>query len=116
MKKAESHLNISQLCQLMNVPIASYYYHPTDKPETAQYLDKMKVIHKENFQAYDRRRMRVALKNQGIQMGVFKITRLTVLDLDSRQIVDYALSQTPDARLTRQALLNAIKMQAPDTL
>ncbi len=60
--------------------------------------------------------MIVALKNQGIQMGVFKITRLTVLDLDSREIVGYALSQTPDARLARQALLNAIKMQAPDTL
>jgi hypothetical protein len=45
----------------MNVPIASYYYYPIDKPETAQYLDKMKVIHKENFQAYGRRRMRVAL-------------------------------------------------------
>ena len=51
MKKAESHLNISQVCQLMNVPIASYYYHPTDKPETAQYLDKIKVIQKESFQA-----------------------------------------------------------------
>jgi hypothetical protein len=47
----------------MNVPIANYYYYyyPIDKPETAQYLDKMKVIHKENFQAYGRRRMRVAL-------------------------------------------------------
>jgi putative transposase len=60
----------------MNVPAASYYYHPTDKPETAQYLDKMKVIHKEYFQAYGRRWMRVALNNQGIQIGVFKITRL----------------------------------------
>jgi putative transposase len=76
MKKAESHLNISQLCQHMNVPIASYYYHPTDKLETAQYLYKMKVIHKENFQAYGRRRMRVELNNQVIQIGVFKITKL----------------------------------------
>jgi putative transposase len=40
----------------------------------------------------------------------------TVLDLGSREIVGYALSQTPDAQLARQALLNAIKMQAPDTL
>jgi putative transposase len=152
----------------MNVPIASYYYHPTDKPETAQYLDKMKVIHKENLQASGRRRKRVALNNQGIQIGVFKITRLikaagiiakvpkkphyypsgkqrpnipnqlnrqfspsqanthwagdityirhhgswsylaTVLDLGSREIVDYALSQTPDAQLARQTLFNAI--------
>jgi putative transposase len=36
----------------------------------------MKVIHKENFQSYGRRRMRVVLNNQGIQIGVFKITRL----------------------------------------
>ena len=176
MKKAESRLNISHVCQLMNVPIASYYYHPTDKPETAQYLETMKAIHQENFQAYGRRRMRVALEEQGIQLGIFKITRLmntagiiakvpkkphyypsgkqrpnipnqlnrqfnpsqvnthwvgdityirhhggwsylaTVLDLGSRGIVGYALSQTPDAPLARQALLNAIKMQTPDTL
>jgi putative transposase len=41
---------------------------------------------------------------------------MTVLDLGSWEIVGYALSQTPDAQLARQALLNAIKMQAPDTL
>jgi transposase InsO family protein len=39
----------------------------------------------------------------------------TVLDLGSREIVGYALSTSPDARLTREALLNAIRMQQPDT-
>jgi len=39
----------------------------------------------------------------------------TVLDLGSREIVGYALSQTPDAQLARQALINAIKMHRPDT-
>ena len=39
----------------------------------------------------------------------------TVLDLGSREIVGYALSQTPDAQLARQALMNAIKRQQPNT-
>lgn len=39
----------------------------------------------------------------------------TVLDLGSREIVGYALSQTPDAGLARQALVHAIAMQKPDT-
>jgi putative transposase len=175
MKKAENDLKISRLCQLMNVPIASYYYRPIVKPETAQHLEALTVIHKENFQAYGRRRMKVALGDHGIQLGVFKIARLmreagiiakvpkkphyypsgkqlpnipnqlnrqfnpgqvnthwvgdityirnhggwsylaTVLDLGSRAIVGYALSQTPDAHLARQALLNAIKTQQPNT-
>lgn len=34
----------------------------------------------------------------------------TVLDLGSREIVGYHLSQTPDAELAKQALLHAIKM------
>ena len=33
----------------------------------------------------------------------------TVLDLGSREIVGYALSQTPDAKLARQALIQAVK-------
>jgi transposase InsO family protein len=37
----------------------------------------------------------------------------TVLDLGSREIVGYALSQTPDAGLARQALIHAVTMQQP---
>ena len=59
MKKADSNLKLLHLCQLMNVPIASYYYRSIDKPETAQYLEALTVIHKENFQVYGRRRMKV---------------------------------------------------------
>ena len=175
MKKVESQLTLTHLCQLMNVPIASYYYRPVDRPETAQYTEALTVIHKENFEAYGRRRMKTALDDEGTKLGEFKISRLmreagiiakvpkkphyyptgkqlpnipnhlnrqvnpgqvnthwvgdityirnhrgwsylaTVLDLGSREIVGYALSQTPDAHLARQALLNAIKMQQPDT-
>jgi putative transposase len=39
----------------------------------------------------------------------------TVLDLGSRERVGYALSRTPDAQLSRQVLVNAIKMQQPAT-
>ena len=175
MKEAESHLTLSHLCQLMDVPIASYYYRPVVRPETAKYTEALTVLHEENLHAYGRRRMKIALDGQGIQLGVFKISRLmreagiiakvpkkphyypsgnelpsipnqlnrqfnpgqvnthwvgdityirnhggwsylaTVLDLGSREIVGYALSQSPDAQLTREALLNAIRMQQPDT-
>lgn len=39
----------------------------------------------------------------------------TVLDLGSREIVGYALSQTPDAVLPQRALSQAIKLHRPDT-
>jgi putative transposase len=175
MRKAEQNLNLSHLCQLFDVPVSSYYYQSVHKPNDAAYRDKLTVIHNENFQAYGRRRMKVALADNGINLGVFKIARLmkqagiiakvpkkphyypsgkqkpnipnelkrqfnppqvnthwvgdityirhhqgwsylaTVLDLGSREIVGYALSQTPDAQLARQALIQAVKIQQPKT-
>jgi putative transposase len=175
MRKAEKNLNLSHLCQLFDVPVSSYYYQSVHKPNDAAYRDKLTVIHNENFQAYGRRRMKVALADSGINLGVFKIARLmkqagiiakvpkkphyypsgkqkpnipnelkrqfnppqvnthwvgdityirhhqgwsylaTVLDLGSREIVGYALSQTPDAQLARQALIQAVKIQQPKT-
>ena len=175
MRKAEQNLNLSHLCQLFGVPVSSYYYQSVHKPNDAAYRDKLTVIHNENFQAYGRRRMKVALADNNINLGVFKIARLmkqagiiakvpkkphyypsgkqkpnipnelkrqfnppqvnthwvgdityirhhqgwsylaTVLDLGSREIVGYALSQTPDAQLARQALIQAVKIQQPKT-
>ena len=175
MRKAEQNLNLSHLCQLFDVPVSSYYYQSVHKPNDAAYRDKLTVIHNENFQAYGRRRMKAALADNGINLGVFKIARLmkqagiiakvpkkphyypsgkqkpnipnelkrqfnppqvnthwvgdityirhhqgwsylaTVLDLGSREIVGYALSQTPDAQLARQALIQAVKIQQPKT-
>jgi putative transposase len=175
MRKAEQNLNLSHLCQLFDVPVSSYYYQSVHKPNDAAYRDKLTVIHNENFQAYGRRRMKVALADNRINLGVFKIARLmkqagiiakvpkkphyyppgkqkpnipnelkrefnppqvnthwvgdityirhhqgwsylaTVLDLGSREIVGYALSQTPDAQLARQALIQAVKIQQPKT-
>jgi len=39
----------------------------------------------------------------------------TVFDLGSKEVVGYALSQTPDAQLAKQALVNAIASMQPDT-
>jgi putative transposase len=175
MKTADKQLNLVRLCQLLNVPIASYYYQPSDRIEEVSIIYVMKTIHEENLQSYGRRRMKVALEKQGTSLGEFKISRLmktaniiakvpkkphyypsskqrpdipnllkrrfnpddinthwvgdityirsyqgwsylaTVLDLGSREVVGYALSQTPDAALVKQALLNAVKMQQPTT-
>jgi len=38
-----------------------------------------------------------------------------VLDLGSKEIVGWALSQSPNAQLAKDALTHAIKMQNPDT-
>ncbi len=175
MKKAEPLLQIERICKLCDVPIASYYYKPSDKPEEKSLHKKMIDIHADNCDSYGRRRMRIALINEGIKLGEFKIARLmkeagiiakipkkphyysagtekpnipnllkrqfnpdqanthwvgdityirnhqgwsylaTVLDLGTREIIGYALSQTPDAQLAKQALINAIKMNRPDT-
>jgi hypothetical protein len=76
MRKAEQNLNLSHLCQLFDVPVSSYYYQSVHKPNDAAYRDKLTVIHNENFQAYGRRRMKVALADNSINLGVFKIARL----------------------------------------
>lgn len=39
----------------------------------------------------------------------------TVLDLGTKEIIGYALSQTPDAQLAKQALVNAIAFIQPNT-
>jgi putative transposase len=39
----------------------------------------------------------------------------TVMDLGTREIVGYAMSQTPDAQLAKDALIHAIKSQRPNT-
>jgi putative transposase len=175
MRKAEQNLNVTHICQLFNVPVSSYYYQPVDNQSDVVYREQLKTIHNENLEAYGRRRMKVALADNGVNMGVFKISRLmreadivakipkkphyypsgkqkpdipnilkrqfnpsqvnthwvgdityvrnhhgwsylaTVLDLGSREIIGYALSQAPDAQLARQALIEAVKAQQPDT-
>ena len=174
MRKAENNLNLTHLCELFDVPVSSYYYQPVDQSNDARYHDKLTVIHNENLHSYGKRRMKTALKDDNINLGVFKISRLmkqagiiakvpkkphyylsgkenptipnilirqfnpeqvnthwvgdityirhhqgwsylaTVLDLGSREIVGYALSQ-PDAKLARQALIQVVKNLQPNT-
>lgn len=175
MKKAEPGLNIERLCLLFNLAVSTYYYQPCQKRGEDNIISIMSNIHRKNFNSYGRRRMKVALHNKGVDLGIYKITSLmkqagivakvpsrphyypsgrqipnipnllkrqfnpehintrwvgdityirshqgwsylaTILDLASREIVGYALSQTPDAVLVKRALLHAIQMQQPNT-
>ena len=77
MKKADSSLPIERICRLCGVPIANYYYKPTDNLETEKNIQlKMNDIHTDNLKTYGRRRMKTALIDEGIQLGEFKIARL----------------------------------------
>jgi putative transposase len=76
MKKADKKHSTSRLCQLFSVPVASYYYPSKDNPQELSYVTRMKEIHRNNHQSYEKRRIKVALENQGIFLGVFKIARL----------------------------------------
>ena len=38
-----------------------------------------------------------------------------MLDLSTKEIIGYALSQTPDAKLANEAILNAVNRQKPKT-
>jgi putative transposase len=76
MRKADQKINLFHLCQLFDVPISSYYYRPVVKPNDEVYRDKLSAIHNENLQSYGQRRMKAALADNGINLGVFKIARL----------------------------------------
>ncbi len=175
MSKAEKKLSINRLCQLLELPISTYYYNPVEQHEDEKIKEAILKIDKENFGAYGKLRIKKALQKQGIKIGVFKTSRLmkevgvfakrpqkphyyptgkelpdipnlldrrfeqpkvnthwtgdityirthqgwsylaTVMDLGSREIVGYALSQTPDAQLVKQALINAIAKHCPVT-
>lgn len=175
MNKVEQKTSISKLCKLFEIPVSSRYYKSVINVINQEIMTKMKQIHQDNFQSYGKRRMVVALEEQGINIGIFKAASLmkqaniivkspkkphyyqggkqkpnipnllerkfdqqepnthwvgdiiyirshqgwsylaTVLDLATREIVDYALSQTPDSKLAKQALINAIKLKQPNT-
>jgi len=78
MKKALPTLKIQKICRLFGVPISSYYKQQKEKSDPIELfiIGRIKAIHKDNFQSYGRRRMVVALKNEGINLGVFKVAKL----------------------------------------
>lgn len=178
MKKADLTLSVHHLCELFSLPISTYYYQAHPKPldeQEAKLVEAIQQIHHDTFGTYGRRRMKLALNQQGFRIGHFKVARLmrdqkleakipikqhyyhtgnshpttpnmlkrqfnpttfnthwvgdityirhyqgwsylaTVMDLGTREIFGYALSQTPDAQLSKQALINAIDLLKPNT-
>jgi putative transposase len=76
MRKAEQNLNVTHICQLFNVPVSSYCYQSVDNQNDVGYREQLETIHYENLEAYGMRRMKVALADNGVKLGVFKISRL----------------------------------------
>jgi putative transposase len=177
LKKAD--YTVQELCQALSLPISSYYYQTREKPlniENEKCLMAIKTIAAETGFTYGKRRMRIALADQGIQFGLYKTASLMklaqvkaikpknkhyypdagkssvkadhhlkrafnpphkhshwvgdityirhhqgwsylacVLDLATREVVGYALSERPNAQLAIAALDHAIKKHQPYT-
>lgn len=76
LRKAEPKTSIQKLCQLLELPISSYYYNPIERLENQELKEKMQSIFTQTFETYGKRRMTKALQNEDIQIGIFKVTRL----------------------------------------
>lgn len=169
MKKA---YNITELCNVFNLPSSSYYYKPVDlNKKYATMIAKMKEISIGSKYTYGKRRINKSLIDDGFNIGVYKTKALmkvadikviipkkkhyyadsgvshkyvgnllnrdfnpttantswvgditymptsqgfyylaTVMDLHSRKIVGYSMSQSATAELTKIALDNAIRL------
>ena len=76
MNKVEPKTSISKLCKLFEIPVSSRYYKPVINVINKEIITKIKQIHQDNFQSYGKRRMVVALEEQGINIGIFKAASL----------------------------------------
>jgi len=177
-KKANTQYTVTELCQLFELSPSTYYYHARPKPvdsKRVQAIAQIQETAEQTGNTYGKRRMQRVLAQQGIQMGLYKVSRLVkqaqvtairpvkkhryaggtvhkiaanllnrqfnparpmthwvgdityihtakgwsylacVLDLYSREIVGWALSQTADAALAKAALTQAIRKQQPNT-
>jgi len=74
--KAEPKTAIQKLCQLLDLPISSYYYKTVERPEDLELKEKMQKIFTQTFNTYGKRRMAKALQNEDFQIGIFKVSRL----------------------------------------
>jgi uncharacterized protein with NAD-binding domain and iron-sulfur cluster len=61
---------------LFNVPVSSYYYQLVDNQNDVIYRQQLETIHHDNLEAYGTRRIKVALTDNGVNLGVLKISRL----------------------------------------
>lgn len=76
MVKAESKLSIEKLCNLLELPVSSYYYQPAVPPEQEKMNEMAKQMFDKSFNTYGKRRLSNALRKEGFAMGVFKTSRL----------------------------------------
>ncbi len=79
MKKADPKLTTHQLCRLFDVAISTYYYQMQTKPANRsdqEVIQAMHRLHEQTHGTYGRRRMKIALALDGMQVGHFKISRL----------------------------------------
>jgi len=132
MKKAIPDYKITELCRLFEISMSSYYYRPvTPSLADIELMLLIKSISVSSGNTYGKRRIGVELNEQGNDIGLYKthwvgdITYIRtyqgwsylacVLDLATKEVVGYSLSTTPNARLAKDALDNAIKHQQPNT-
>jgi transposase InsO family protein len=175
MSKAEEKVTMVKLCNLMDLPISSYYHKPVEKTYDMTLTERLTALHQEHGGRYGKRRMAKTLQNEGFSVSIPKVARLmreanliairpkkphyykagkafpnipnllnrefnqenmnthwvgdityirsytgwsylaTVMDLANREIIGYAISQTPDAQLAKDALIDAIKRHRPNT-
>ncbi len=76
LSKAEPQVSIQRLCQLIELPVSSYYYTPVIRLVDKVIAKKMKAIFEETFHSYGKRRVAVELKKEAFTIGVFKTARL----------------------------------------
>ncbi|WP_172959694.1 IS3 family transposase [Thiomicrorhabdus aquaedulcis] len=76
MVKAESNVSIEKLCNLLELPVSSYYYQPAVPPEQEKMNEMAEKMFDESFDTYGKRRLSNALRKEGFAMGVFKTSRL----------------------------------------
>jgi putative transposase len=176
MKKANKKYKVTELCDVFEVSMSSYYYHPVPPNLTdINLMTMMTSIASETRNSYGKRRIQVELNELGHAIGLHKTAILMkkanivairpkkkhyypnsghehkyapnllkrefnpdthnthwvgdityiathqgwsylacVLDLSTKEIVGYAMSQSPNAQLAKDALMNAIKRQQPN--
>lgn len=79
MKKADPELTTQRLCKLFGVALSTYYYQTQSQAinqSDQELIEAMHILHEETYGTYGRRRVKVALEEQEMYVGHFKISRL----------------------------------------
>lgn len=79
MNQACKQYDSKELCQLFKHTRSSYYYQTKDKPvsnNTSTMIKSIQQIALETGHIYGKRRMQIALKSQGYDIGFYQLTTL----------------------------------------